>query len=180
MKESSNQPKFRLYHVDMKYIRNLHHHDDKVPSVSPQINKQNRVFLGIIIFLNNQKYCIPLSHAKTKYNKMTGKIDFSLITDSDGKILAALNFNLMIPVEEAQLSMVDINIKPKDSEFQRKYKILCRKELTWCRNHKDNIINKAKCLYELYHSGSSFAAKKRCLNFPLLENECKKYNTKEN
>lgn len=176
MKDSSNHLKFRLYHVDMKYIRNLHNHDDKVPSVSPQINKQNRVFLGIIVLLNNQKYCIPLSHAKTKYNNMSGKIDFSLITDADGKILAGLNFNLMIPVEEAQLSMVDININPKDSDFQRKYKNLCRKELTWCRAHKDAIINKAKCLYELYQSGSFFSARNRCLNFPLLEAECKKFN----
>lgn len=38
---------FNLYKVDMKYIRNLHNIDDKVLSVSPQIGKDNRVFVGI-------------------------------------------------------------------------------------------------------------------------------------
>ena len=40
-----NQPKLAMYHIDMKYIRDLHRADDKVPSVSPQIGKANRVFL---------------------------------------------------------------------------------------------------------------------------------------
>ena len=59
-----NQPKLAMYHIDMKYIRDLHRVDDKVPSVSPQIGKANRVFLGIIVLLHGQKYCIPLSHPK--------------------------------------------------------------------------------------------------------------------
>lgn len=31
--------RFKLYNVNMKYIRNLHHIDNNVPSVSPQIGK---------------------------------------------------------------------------------------------------------------------------------------------
>ena len=43
------QTDFKLYKVDMKYIRNLHNNiDDKVLSVSPQAEKDNRVFIGII------------------------------------------------------------------------------------------------------------------------------------
>ncbi len=43
------QTDFKLYKVDMKYIRNLHNIDDKVLSVSPQAGKDNRVF----------RFCFP-------------------------------------------------------------------------------------------------------------------------
>ena len=43
------QKQFYLFKVDMKYIRNLHHADDKVLSVSPQTGKDNRVFVGIVV-----------------------------------------------------------------------------------------------------------------------------------
>ena len=43
------QLEFKLYKVDMKYIRNLHNIDDKVLSVSPQTGKDNRVFVGIVV-----------------------------------------------------------------------------------------------------------------------------------
>lgn len=36
----------------MKYIRNLHNIDDRVFSVSPQIGKDERPFLGVIIVCN--------------------------------------------------------------------------------------------------------------------------------
>lgn len=41
--------RFKLYNVNIKYIRNLHNVDDNVPSVSPQIGKQARPFLGIVV-----------------------------------------------------------------------------------------------------------------------------------
>ena len=68
---------FKLYKVDMKYIRNLHKIDDKVLSVSPQTGKDNRVFVGIIIICDVQKYCIPLSSPKEKHRKMKNSMDFS-------------------------------------------------------------------------------------------------------
>lgn len=42
------QERLNLYLIDMKYIRNLHKADDKVSSVSPQIGKQHRIYVGII------------------------------------------------------------------------------------------------------------------------------------
>ena len=48
----------------MKYIRNLHSIDDRVPSVSPQIGKEERPFVGIVVMVNGRKYCIPLSKCK--------------------------------------------------------------------------------------------------------------------
>ena len=48
------QTEFKLYKVDMKYIRNLHHIDDRVLSVSPQTGKDTRVFVGIVIVLKDR------------------------------------------------------------------------------------------------------------------------------
>lgn len=70
------QSEFSLYKVDMKYIRNLHNIDDKVLSVSPQIEKGNRVFLGIVVICGTIKYCIPLSSPKKKHERMKNSMDF--------------------------------------------------------------------------------------------------------
>lgn len=163
----------------MKYIRELHRRDDKVPSVSPQIGKDKRVFLGIIVLLNGVKYCVPLSHPKDKHNGMREKIDFTKIKDSNGKTIAVLNFNLMIPVKESQVTIFNFNINSNDSITEKKYKQLCRKELLWCRKHMVDIINKANVLHDMYMSGNAFSAKERCVNFQKLEDACEKYNAKK-
>ncbi len=59
-----NQPRLRLYTIDMKYVRNLEKVDDNVMSVSPQSGKAIRPFVGIIVLVNEKKYCIPLSSPK--------------------------------------------------------------------------------------------------------------------
>ena len=166
---------FSLYKIDMKYIRNLHNIDDKVLSVSPQTGKDTRVFIGIVILCGGQKYCIPLSSPKEKHKKMKGKMDFSKI-EVDGKLLGVLNFNLMIPVEEAQLQKLDIAIHKRDREAIKHYKELCQKELEWCEKNSEVICNKANMLYMKYKSGEDFSGRDRCLNFLKLEKECKKYN----
>ena len=53
--------RLHLYTIDIKYIRNLSKIDNNVMSVSPQINKQTRPFVGIVVICNDYKYCIPLS-----------------------------------------------------------------------------------------------------------------------
>ena len=68
------QTEFKLYKVDMKYIRNLHHIDDRVLSVSPQTGKDTRVFVGIVIVCGTHKYCIPLSSPKELKDRSGWKI----------------------------------------------------------------------------------------------------------
>ncbi len=115
------QTGFKLYKVDMKYIRNLHNIDDKVLSVSPQAGKDNRVFIGIVIVCGSHKYCIPLSSPKEKHKKMKNSMDFSKI-EINGKLLGVLNFNLMIPIEDEQVRHVDTTIFKRDRENIRYYK----------------------------------------------------------
>lgn len=170
------QTEFKLYKVDMKYIRNLHNKDDKVPSVSPQIGKDSRVFVGIVLICGEHKYCIPLSSPKDKHNRMKDSMDFSKIV-VDGKLLGVLNFNLMIPIEEAQLQPIDIITRRRDRARISSYKEKCRKELLCCQEHSEIICNKANILYKKYMSGDDFRGKNRCLNYPILEKECNRYNS---
>ena len=99
------QTDFKLYKVDMKYIRNLHNIDDKVLSVSPQAGKDNRVFIGIVVICGIHKYCIPLSSPKEKHKNMKNSMDFSKI-EVNGNLLGVLNFNHMISIEEEHYSLL--------------------------------------------------------------------------
>ena len=173
------QTDFSLYKVDMKYIRNLRNIDDKVLSVSPQVGKDNRVFIGIVIICGVHKYCIPMSSPKEKHRRMRNSMDLSKI-EVDGKLLGVLNYNLMIPIEEEQLQGVDLCIYKRDRANIKNYKLLCEQELEWCRKNSEVICNKANVLYKKYCSDEEFAGRERCLNFSKLEKECQNYNLKKN
>ena len=149
----------------------------KVLSVSPQAGKDNRVFIGIVVICGIHKYCIPLSSPKEKHKNMKNSMDFSKI-EVNGNLLGVLNFNLMIPIEEEQLQLVDTTIFKRDRENIRYYKKLCTLELEWCQTNNEVICNKANVLYKKYLSNEPFAGRNRCLNFPKLEAECEKYNLK--
>ena len=177
----------KLYQIDMKYVRNLHNADDRVESVSPQIGKANRIFIGIVVTHDARKYCIPLSHPKDKHKKMANNSELQKIEVED-KLIGVLNFNLMIPVTEAQLIPVDLKVHSNDTPEIKAWKRLCIKELKWCRK-KDNetvIRDKARNLYhlctmdELLPDGKPkvFKGKKRCVDFKKLEKVCDKYNEK--
>ena len=98
----------------MKYIRNLHAKDDRIYNSSPQLAKHTRPYIGIIVTCNGQKYCIPLTSFKPKHENMSDRIDFSRII-INSKIIAALNFSRMIPVETSQLSRIDTKIRKHDT-----------------------------------------------------------------
>ncbi len=99
----------------MKYIRNLHNIDDRVSSVSPQIGKQHRIYVGTVVVCNEHKYLIPLSHPVEKHKKMSPRADFDKIYDKKGKLLGVLNYNLMIPVEDRQLIKVNLKEDKRDT-----------------------------------------------------------------
>lgn len=164
------QKRLRLYKIDMKYIRDLAQKDDNVHSVSPQVGKDNRPFVGIIIICDNKKYCIPLSSPKSKHQKMKNDIDFMRI-NVDGKLLGVLNFNNMIPVDERFLIPVELRITQKDSPENTHYKKMAVKQLNWCQQNQDLIVAKANKLYHLVTEtpDKMRMVTKRCCNFKKLE-----------
>lgn len=173
--------RLKLYHINIKYIRNLHNIDNHVPSISPQIGKQNRPFLGIIVMVNGNKYCILLSSNSSIKNKninsMRENITLRKIQDNNGKTLAVLNINNMIPIQDDYITEIDLKIKTSDSISVRQWKKLCTKELDWCQANSAEIERLANELHRKFCSGEPFQKRKICLNFPALEKECNKAKT---
>ncbi len=175
----------KLYQIDMKYVRNLHNADDRVESVSPQIGKANRVFIGVVVVNDDKQFCIPLSHPKEKHKNMSNNSEIHKII-VDGKLIGVLNFNLMIPVTEKQLIPVDLLVHGNDTPAMKAWKNLCINELKWCRKpENERIIRcKAKNLYKICtykeENKNEFKGKKRCVDFKKLEEVCERYNQKHN
>lgn len=168
-----------LYTINMKYVRDLHNADDKVQSVSPQIHKSNRPFVGVVMIVENKQYCIPLDSPKQKHQTMKNDIDFSKII-VEGKMLGVLNINNMVPVDKDLITKIDL--RPNQSYGQKEvlYKNLCRKELDWIQKHAAQITAKANRLYGIITSGK--ATKKlsdRCLDFEKLEAVLLKWKDKK-
>lgn len=167
-----------LYYIDLKYIRDLSKTDDRVMSVSPQTNKENRPFVGVVVMMNGQNYCIPLTSPKDKFLNKKSEIDFvkifdETIRDRNGsfKLIGVLNINDMIPVDKTVMSKVNLSISPKDTIPTKKYKELMQKQIRWCRAHSDIIINKANKVYDLVVNmpDKNKRLTRRCLNFKKLE-----------
>ena len=126
--------------------------------------------------INGRKYCVPLSKPKEKHNRMKGSIDFTKII-YNGEFLGVLNFNQMIPVEQDQLRIIDINIHKHDNSDTRRKKIRLIKEAEWLDVHEGEVNNKARVLYSKYFSDEMFSARKNCLNFKQLEEVCDRYKS---
>ena len=163
------QERLNLYFMDMKYIRDLHKVDDRVQSVSPQIHKSNRPFVGIVVICDDHKYCVPLDSAKEKHKTQKNDVDFSRIFDGE-KLISVLNFNNMIPVDDRFITKIDLRPSSKDNFAQANYKKLCIKEIEWCRKNQEAIVRKANKLYYLVQKPNcSIMLKKRCNDFKKLE-----------
>ena len=155
----------------MKLIRNMHNQgDDRVFSVSPQVGKDNRPFVGLVVVLDKRQYCIPLSSPKPKHKTMKNGLDFHRVLDSNGKLIAVLDFNNMIPVRPDVIQKIEAKIRKNDSPPTKHYKELLSDQLTFCRQNHDVIVKKANKLYRMVHQKStSSQLKRRCLNWGKLE-----------
>ena len=154
--------KLCLYTISIKYIRDLHRVDDNVPSVSPQIGKAHRTFLGIVVTSGGKKYCIPLASPKAKHQSMKDRADFIKVYNEHEKLIAVLNLNFMIPVCDAVIEKYNFNIEESDTEYWKHYKSLCRKELEWCRKHEKLITDKVSALYAMYNRKPSIRQRVFC------------------
>lgn len=164
------QPRLNLYTINIKYIRNLSHVDSHVFSVSPQVGKDTRPFLGVIVVCDKKQYCVPLSSPKPKHSKMKNDIDFFKVFSSDDKLIGVLNFNNMIPVSNRVITKMDLKIHPHDSAPTKHYKNLIVDQLTFCQKNQDAIVRKANKLYRLIIQNKARSLlKRRCCKFAELE-----------
>lgn len=174
--------RLNLYTLDMKYVRNLAKVDDRVMSISPQEHKENRPFVGIIIIMEQKKYCVPLTSPKSKHDKMKNDLDFSKMFDKKNKFIGALNFNNMIPVSEDFIKPINITPNKNDSPKDKIYKELLNNQLDWCNDNIENIVKKANKLYKFVTQTpeKSRNLTRRCCNFKKLEEVLAKYTMKNN
>lgn len=174
------QKRLSLYQIDMKYIRDLANKDENVRSVSPQLQKEKRPFVGIVIVCSDKKYCIPLSSPKPKHEKMKNDVDFTRIYDKD-KLLGVINFNNMIPVDESVIIPVKLKVDIHDSPEVKHYKKMTAKQLDWCQKNQDSIVTKANRLYKLVTETpeKSRNLTRRCCNFKKLESVLEKRLSKK-
>lgn len=173
--------RLHFYTVDIKYIRNLSKKDDNVRSVSPQIQKNRRPLVGLLVMVNGRNYCAPLSSPKPKHENMKNGADFLKIKDGNAqnaKVIGVINLNNMIPVDRSVISVLDLHIRPTDTVENRYYKGLLNDQLDWCNENMDLIIRKAQKLYETVTKPKEKTSKlllKRCCDFKKLENVLDSY-----
>ncbi len=167
-----------FYYMDLKYHRAIEK-VKHVPSIAPQIGKENRPFVGIVVLVNGRKYCVPLSSPK---NKLQGKskVDFLKImhpTKKNGngasKIIGIINFNNMIPIDESVITKIDITIRESDSISVKNYKGLLQDQLRWCREERNfsAIEHRANKVYDIVVNNPDKDRNlvKRCCDFRNLE-----------
>lgn len=168
-----------LYRVDMKYNRNLAECDDNVLSISPQIGKENRPFIGVLILVNGKQYCAPITSAKPKHNTMPKNFDYLKIIDktNNNRLIAVINFNNMIPVHSSVIEKIDIRISKNDPPEIKRRKDLLAKELDWCQNNFNAILKNAQKTYDAVYSKNPRFSNliKRCCDFLRLEQALAKW-----
>ena len=138
--------------------------------------KELRPFIGILFKINSCEYFAPLSSPKEKHKKMKNTIDFFKIRNGE---LGAVNFNNMIPVNENNYSLVDLN-KETLTISELKYQKLLKEQLDWLNANYKQVKNKSFKLYQLYIEGKlPENIKSRCCDFKLLEEKCLEYKTEK-
>ncbi len=107
----------KLVRLDSDYCDYLRKFDNRVPY--NYNDKKLRPFVGVLFQVDNCKYFAPLSSPKPKHLKMKNTIDF-LRLDS-GK-LGAINFNNMLPVDDSNIIVLDLNkecLTKKEKKYQK-------------------------------------------------------------
>ncbi len=148
----------RFCHVKDSYIEFLRKYDERVP-----INKnESRMYIGVVLEVDDHKYYAPLSSPKQKHLKMKNTHDFRKIK---GGKLGAINFNNMIPITEQAI----INFDLLDIE-DAKYQLLLKTQIIEIRHDAGNIKTVAEKLRSMIINNTcSEKLQQRCCDFKLLE-----------
>ena len=156
--------KLKMYDISEKYKTYLRKFDNKVSE------KDSRKFYGILITKNNMDYYIPFT---SKIDKKTSPKLTVNIKDTKNRIIAKSLLNNMIPVNEKQAYIVDIN--------NSKYKDYFNKEIAYLRKKKviDELLKKVDNIFQVLENKENpdyLFFKQICCDFKLLEKKCLKYN----
>lgn len=162
-----------IVRINSDYCNYLRNFDFRVPYNKEQANM--RPFVGILFNIQDKEYFAPLSSPKSKHLKMRNTLDFIRI--DEGKY-GAINFNNMIPIKRDCYEIINLNEKC-NSKKEKQYQDLLINQYTWLNINMRLVKNKAANLYKLYMENKLASnIKKRCCNYPLLEEKCDLYQKK--
>lgn len=158
--------KLKFYRIDIDYIKYLYQFDKKVQY---NVNKEDeytekRVYLGIVMSINNINYFVPLEHPRPEHQDL--KNNTFIFKIHKGKY-GMLGLNNMIPVKKSELIEFDINSQEKN------YKHILISQYHFCNKHINEIREKAMKTYNKSIKNKFF--KKVCCDFKLLESKMKEY-----
>lgn len=169
----------RWYVADKDFVSYLNSIDPKVENIDYGDNF--KPYFGVVTVINGFNYYIPISSAKLKHSTMSNSRDFIKIHDpDDGKLIAVLNINNMIPIPDEYLIPLkydDVSLykKFKNDTEKSKYIDLLRKELKEIKKITDKIKNNAEYLHENFKNKPTNKLSQRCCNFLKLESSISNY-----
>ena len=110
---------------------------------------------------------------------MSDSIDFIKIMQ-DEKIIGVLNLNNMIPINDENVKQlkykeIDEYRNFKDEKEKRLYISFLNFELSLINKKMEKIKHNARELYDEKINNPKSRISKRCCNFTLLEEKCKRY-----
>ena len=159
--------KLKFYEIKETYINYLKIYDEKIPNVKYSTN--DKFLCGILFKINDNSYYAPISSFTQKQRTNL------IIRDIDNKALSSIRFSFMLPVPDNLLSEV-MSIKDFNKE-NSKNKIFLNKELKFLNKNFNNVITKAKEIYnKMNNKQKPFVDV--CCNYKLLESIASKYDEK--
>lgn len=162
----------KLVRIGKEYCDYLRTFDERVPYNFN--NKEIRPFVGVLFKVNNCKYFAPLSSPKPKHLKIKNKLDFLRL---DGGKLGAINFNNMIPVQDNNVLIINLDTETLN-ESEEKYRKLLKKQIYWLNRNSEKVFGRAEKLYkDFINDVLPKNIKDRCCDFRVLEEKCKEYNS---
>ncbi len=157
----------KFYEIEHKYINYLSPYAPHLFLNKQDKQNNERKYIGVVLTINDMNYFAPLSSFKPKHHSMKDTIDFLKIKD-----YAVINLNNMFPVAPNTYHYVDFSTIKNP-----KYKALLLSEYRYIKSIQELIRKNALILYNLWlRDGHKTALGKRCNNFTLLEEVCRKYS----
>ena len=169
--------KLKWYIVDKEYVSLLKEFDNNVANID--YSNRFKPYLRIIITINEINYYVPISSVKEKHYKMNEDIDFIKISEND-RILGVLNLNNMIPIDNDSVknlkySEIEKYINFKTNKEKSLYISLLNMELELINSRIEKIKANAFKLYNEKTNRTNSKISKRCCDFKVLEEKCRKY-----
>lgn len=157
--------KLKFYEIKETYINYLKIYDEKIPNI--KYNTNDKFLCGILFKITDNNYYAPISSFKQKQ-----RTNF-IIRDIDNKALSSIRFSFMLPVPDDLLNKV-IRIKDFNKE-NSKNKIFLNKELRFLNKNFNNVISKAKEIYNKVNNNQKPFINV-CCNYKILENIASKFD----